>query len=630
MGAFRYLIVGGGMTADAACRGIRDHDADGSIGLVGEESVAPYARPPLSKALWKGKPEDSIWRGTAELGVELVLGRRIVSLDLDVHTATDDTGESHTYERLLLATGGTPRRVDAWDDGVVYYRTLETYRELQQAAGDGVRAAVVGGGFIGSEIAAALATNGCEVTIAFPDAGVGAKLFPAELAAFVNEYYRSQGVDVRPGRKVESVSREEKAFRVATDDGAFDADVVVAGLGIVPRTDLAEEAGLEVDDGVLVDEHGRAGGREDVFAAGDVARFPVPVLGGTRRVEHEDHANTHGRAVGANMAGADEPYDHLPFFYSDLFDLGYEAVGDVDSRLDTVAEWAEPNRKGVVCYVEEGKPRGFLLWDVLGPRRCRSRSHSGRPADQRRHASRPHRLSIARAASREPRDQGESQDVEDDVAARDTARRVPLREAEPRHGRLPRPGAERGAVELERCDHDEHACVDGPSRPGERRDEEGAAHGPDEVGRGEHRETGEPPRDGAERGRGDQHPRPLAGERDERHAREVDEAMARRDERRKVVEAIPVEPPHERADHLTGGRDHDDRERLQTDRARVEHEQRGEQDARHEPQHELTLLLDMGVEPERADGPRSDGREGDERRTGHRPHSRAGRYRFDR
>ena len=143
--------------------------------------------------------------------------------------------------------------------------------------------------------------------------------------------------------------------------------VVVAGLGIVPATDLAESVGLEVDDGILVDEYGRAGGREDVFAAGDVARFPAPALGGTRRVEHEDHANTHGRAVGANMAGANTPYDHLPFFYSDLFELGYEAVGDVDSRLATVAEWAEPNRKGVVAYVDDaGKARGFLLWDVWG------------------------------------------------------------------------------------------------------------------------------------------------------------------------------------------------------------------------------------------------------------------------
>ena len=363
MGAFTYLIVGGGMTGDAACRGIRDHDPDGSIGLVGEEPVAPYGRPPLSKALWKGKDESSVWRGTADLGVELLLGSRIVSLDLDAHTATDDSGETHSYERILLATGGAPRRVEAWE-GVLYYRTLETYRSLRQTAREGVRATVVGGGFIGSEIAAALALNGCEVTIVFPDPGIGARLFPAELADFVSEYYRSRGVDVRAGRKVESIARDGETSLVTTDAGAIEADVVVAGLGIVPRTELAEQAELAVDDGILVDEHGRAGGRDDVFAAGDVARFPVAALGGTRRVEHEDHANTHGRHVGANMAGANAPYDHLPFFYSDLFDLGYEAVGDLDSRLETVVEWADPNRKGVVCYVEEGKPRGFLLWDV--------------------------------------------------------------------------------------------------------------------------------------------------------------------------------------------------------------------------------------------------------------------------
>ena len=279
-------------------------------------------------------------------------------------TASDDAGESHSYEKLLLATGGTPRRLPSGDGDVIYYRTLDDYRHLRDIAGDGVRVAVIGGGFIGSEVAAALASNGCSVTIVFPDSGIGARLFPAELSAFVNEYYREKGVTVLADELVESVS----AGSVTTKKGTtIEADAIVAGLGIVPATELAEAAGLEVDDGVLVDELGRAGGRDDVFAAGDVARFPVAALGGTRRVEHEDHANTHGRVVGANMAGAAQPYDHLPFFYSDLFELGYEAVGDVDSRLDTVAEWAEPNRKGVVAYVDgDGKARGFLLWDAWG------------------------------------------------------------------------------------------------------------------------------------------------------------------------------------------------------------------------------------------------------------------------
>jgi 3-phenylpropionate/trans-cinnamate dioxygenase ferredoxin reductase component len=360
--AYRYLIVGGGMTGDSACRGIRVYDASGSIGLFGVESHEPYARPPLTKGLWKGKEESSIFRGTPDLGVDIHAGRRIVALDLDAKTATDDTGVSHAYEKLLLATGGTPRRLPDGGDGVIYFRTLDDYRRLRDLAGDGVRAAVVGGGFIGSEIAAALALNGCDVTIVFPDAGIGARLFPAGLSSFVNDYYREQGVTVLP----EETVAEASGSSLRTENGTtIDADVIVAGLGILPATDLAESAGLEVDDGILVDEHGRAGGRDDVFAAGDVARFPVPALGGTRRVEHEDHANTHGKVVGENMAGAQTPYEHLPFFYSDLFDLGYEAVGDVDSRLDKVEEWVEPNRKGVVGYVDgDGKARGFLLWDV--------------------------------------------------------------------------------------------------------------------------------------------------------------------------------------------------------------------------------------------------------------------------
>ena len=364
MAAFRYLIVGGGMTGDAACRGIRDHDTDGTIGILAAEPHEPYARPPLSKALWSGKEESSVFRGTPDLDVDLRAGRRVVTLDLEARTATDDLGEAHSYEKLLLATGGVPRRLPNGGDDVIYYRTLDDYRRLRGLAGDGVRVAVVGGGFIGSEIAAALTTNGCAVTIMFPEEGIGARLFPAELSSFVNDYYREQGVTVLPEELVEEVS----AGSVRTKQGTtIEADAIVAGLGIVPSTDLAEAAGLEVDDGVLVDEYGHAGGRDDVFAAGDVARFPVPALGGTRRVEHEDHANTHGRVVGANMAGAGTSYDHLPFFYSDLFDLGYEAVGDVDSRLDQVTEWAEPNRKGVVAYVDgDGRARGFLLWDVWG------------------------------------------------------------------------------------------------------------------------------------------------------------------------------------------------------------------------------------------------------------------------
>jgi NADPH-dependent 2,4-dienoyl-CoA reductase/sulfur reductase-like enzyme len=246
---------------------------------------------------------------------------------------------------------------------VIYFRTLDDYRRTRALADAGSHFVVVGGGFIGSEIAASLTSAGCTVSMVFPDDGIGARVFPPELSGFVTEYYRERGVDVRSGRSVGGI----EPGRVRLDDGSeLEADAVVAGLGIEPATELAEAAGLEVANGIVVDELGRTSA-DDVFAAGDVARFPLTALGTNARVEHEDHAKSHGRAVGENMAGADTPYRHLPFFYSDLFDLGYEAIGETDPRRRLLAEWNEPNRNGVVCYADDaGRPRGFLLWGIFG------------------------------------------------------------------------------------------------------------------------------------------------------------------------------------------------------------------------------------------------------------------------
>src|SRR5437667_87610 len=250
---YTYLIVGGGMTADAAAQGIREGAANGTIGLVGPGRNPPYNRPPLSKALWKGDPEESIWRKTAATGAQLTLGRRVAAIDPRGHTATDDRGTAYRFAKLLLATGGLPRRLPAQSDAVIYFRTLEDYRRLR------------------------------------------------------------------------------------------------------------------VENGIVVDAFCRTS-QPDVYAAGDVANFANPALGdGTRlRVEHEDNANAMGRVAGLNMAGRATHYDHLPFFYSDLFELGYEAVGDLDARLETVADWKDPFREGVVYYLRDGRVRGALLWNTWG------------------------------------------------------------------------------------------------------------------------------------------------------------------------------------------------------------------------------------------------------------------------
>lgn len=363
---YRYLVVGGSMTGDAAIRGIREVDATGSIGLIGAEPHPPYNRPPLSKGLWKGQPVQQIWRGTDSFDVELHLGRTAKTLDALQKRVTDDQGTIYTFDKLLLATGGTPRRVPFGDNRIIYFRSFDDYRHLRALSERGQRFAIVGGGFIGSEIAAALAMNNKQVVMLFPEEGVGARMFPSGLSQFLNDSYREKGVEVLAGELVSGLEvRGAKTVLTTKDERQLEVDGVVAGIGIQPNTQLAEGAGLRVDDGVLVDELLRTD-HPDIYAAGDVARFFNPALEKRIRVEHEDNANTMGQASGRNMAGEAAPYHHLPFFYSDLFDLGYEAVGDLDSRLDTVGDWKEPYHEGVVYYLQDGRVRGVLLWNVWG------------------------------------------------------------------------------------------------------------------------------------------------------------------------------------------------------------------------------------------------------------------------
>lgn len=363
---YRYLIVGGGMTAEAAVRGIREADPHGRIVLVSAEAHAPYNRPPLSKGLWKGDPEAGIWLDLDAAKVDLVLGRRVRQLDPAGRRVTDDHGDHYTYDRLLLATGGSPRRLPFGEDRIIYYRTFDDYRRLRESTGPGKRFAVIGGGFIGSEVAAALAMNRQAVAMAFPEEGIGWRVFPRDLSLFLNDYFRERGVDVRPGVSVNGLSAQEGAMTVQLAGGTgIPADGVVAGIGIQPDVELARDAGLAVDNGIIVDEDLQTS-QPDIYAAGDVASFPSFALGRRIRVEHEDAARTMGAAAGRAMAGQPAPYRHLPFFYSDLFDLGYEAVGLLDSRLDAVADWKEPFREGVVYYLEAGRVRGVLLWNVWG------------------------------------------------------------------------------------------------------------------------------------------------------------------------------------------------------------------------------------------------------------------------
>jgi len=364
MANYKYLIVGAGMTADAAVRGIRELDPSGEIGMIGNDQDPPYNRPPLSKNLWKGKPLERIWRRTQEFSVDLFLGRTVLSIEPEKKLVRDDQGTQYKYKKLLLATGGTPRRLPFGSQDVIYYRTLDDYRHLRDMSERAERFGVIGGGFIGSEIAAALAMNGKKVTMFFPDSGIGARIYPAEISNYLNEFFRQKGVEIISGISVKDIQKRADVYHIITDKGEeFQVDGLVAGIGIQPNVELARTAGLQIGNGIVVDECLQTS-HADIFAAGDVAEFNNPTLGKRLRLEHEDNANSMGKRAGRNMAGDCEPYTYLPYFYTDLFELGYEAVGELDSRMETVVDWKDPYKKGVVYYLADGRVRGVLLWNV--------------------------------------------------------------------------------------------------------------------------------------------------------------------------------------------------------------------------------------------------------------------------
>jgi NADPH-dependent 2,4-dienoyl-CoA reductase/sulfur reductase-like enzyme len=369
-----YLIVGGGLAAASAVEGIRSRDTEGGIVVLTRENHAPYHRPPLSKGLWTGKDKldelpvhDDAWY--AEQRVDLQRRREVVELDPDARRVWDDHGRVVEYGELLLATGSWPRRLEVEGselDGIHYYRGLEDYLKLADDIQHVAHVLVAGGGFIGLELAAAMRQAGKDVTLVYPTEYPLRRVLPRDLGLHVAERYRQEGVEVVSGEAIAAFQRQGSELIAFTKNrNQIWTQLVVVGAGAVPQTDLAEAAGLEIGNGVEVDELGRTTDRH-VWAAGDVAEFPASALGRRMRVEHWDHAREHGRAVGANMAGANVPYTHVPMFWSDFFDLGWEAVGACESGLDVHAVWREPFREGVVFYLDEGTICGVLLWNVWG------------------------------------------------------------------------------------------------------------------------------------------------------------------------------------------------------------------------------------------------------------------------
>jgi 3-phenylpropionate/trans-cinnamate dioxygenase ferredoxin reductase subunit len=330
-----FVIVGAGLTAAKAAQTLREEGFDGRIVLVGAESRRPYERPPLSKGYLAGTADrasldvhEEGWYG--ENDVELLLGRRVTALHRAAHQVELGTGERLVYSRLLLATGSSPRRLalrGAELDGVHHLRDVDDSDRLRAAIRGGGKVAVVGAGWIGLETAAAARGYGCEVIVIEPQATPLHAALGPEMGAFFAGVHRRHGVDVRLGRSVTELRGSGHVAALALDDGSeVAADVVVVGVGARPRTELAEQAGLAVDNGVLVDENLRTSD-PDIFAGGDVANAFQSRYGGWIRVEHWANAAHTGSAAARSMLGRHVVEDRIPCFFTDQYDIGMEYSG---------------------------------------------------------------------------------------------------------------------------------------------------------------------------------------------------------------------------------------------------------------------------------------------------------------
>jgi 3-phenylpropionate/trans-cinnamate dioxygenase ferredoxin reductase subunit len=370
------VIVGAGLAGAKAAETLRTEGFDGRIVLIGDETELPYERPPLSKQVLRGEEEDTSASVHAESyyrdnDIELRLATRVESLDLAAGTVRTGDGEPIGFERLLLATGAAPRRLQlpgAELDGIHYLRTLPDCRALRTALQGATRLAVVGAGWIGSEVAASARQMGVEVALIDPLAAPLVRVLGPELGAVYRDLHREHGVDLRMHTGVSGFAGQGSVTAVVTSEGdEIEADVVVVGIGVDPRLTLAHQAGLDIEGGVSVDAT-LATSAPGVFAVGDIAAAWHPFLGRRIRVEHWANALNQGVAAAKNMLGAAEPYDRLPYFFSDQYDLGMEYCGHATEWDEVVFRGDRDSREFIAFWLADGRVVATLnanVWDVV-------------------------------------------------------------------------------------------------------------------------------------------------------------------------------------------------------------------------------------------------------------------------
>jgi len=387
------VVIGGGAGSAAAVAELRKQGFDGSLTLVSAENTVPYERPPLSKGFLLGTSgqvpvKDAAWYEQAS--VELILGSRATRLDLAARTVTLSGGAVLGYDQLLLATGVRPRVLPGLDgDGVCYLRTGEdaaTLRDRMTAAG---HVAVLGGGFIGCEVAAAAIRLGKRATILEALPTLLHRALGPELGDVVAGIHRDEGVDVRTGQQVLGIRPRRGGVRISTAAGDVDADVLVVGVGTVPNTELAEQAGLPAGHGIEVDEC-FATAAPGIYAVGDVAAQHLPGHGRRVRVEHHDTAIRHGRVAARNMAGQREPFADVHWFWSDQYDHTISSAGLIpgsDGPGELVIRGSLEQRSFSAFSLDGDRVRAVISLnrprDVLDARRLIARDHSATAAQLR-------------------------------------------------------------------------------------------------------------------------------------------------------------------------------------------------------------------------------------------------------
>lgn len=362
-----YVIVGAGLAGGKAAQTLRDEGFDGELVLIGAEPERPYERPPLSKGYLQGKSErDKIFVHApgwyAEHDVDLRLGVTATRIELDRHTVRLSDGSRQPYQKLLLTTGATPKRLPG---PALYLRTVQDSEALKERFAQGGRVIVVGAGWIGLECAAAATKAGCAVTVVEPEQTPLRLALGPELGEIFARVHRSNGVDLRLGVAVAEITAD--GVRLATGE-RLAADLVVVGIGAAPNVELARDAGLEVRAGVVTDA-ALVTSHPDVYAAGDVAESFHPLYGRPLRVEHWANALNGGPAAARSMLGQDVVYDRVPYFYTDQFELGMEFSGDVTGYDEVVYRGSVEGLEFIAYWLREGRVVAGMnvnVWDVVG------------------------------------------------------------------------------------------------------------------------------------------------------------------------------------------------------------------------------------------------------------------------